>query len=139
MSRDGLLFPWVGEIHPRFHTPHRAIALQAAWAIVLVLTGTYRALFTRVVYTEWIFFALMAVGLVMLRRRPGYSPRVRVPGHPVIPIVFVLLSLYIVVDQVVAHPGESLTGLALVAVGWPIYYFSSRKTNEGAISSNTHD
>ena len=124
MSRDGLLFRWVGEIHPRYRTPHRAIALQAAWAVVLVLTGTYRALFTRVVYTEWIFFALMAVGLVLLRRRPDYVPRFRVPGHPLIPIVFVVSSLYIVFDQIIAHPGESLTGLGLVAIGWPVYYFT---------------
>ncbi len=69
MARDGLLFAWAAAIHPRFHTPHRAIVLQGAWAIVLVSTGTYRALFTRVVYTEWIFFALMAVGLMRLRAR----------------------------------------------------------------------
>lgn len=127
MSRDRLLFPWVGAVHQRFRTPHRAIAIQGAWAIVLVLTGTYRALFTRVVYTEWIFFALMAVGLILLRRRPGYAPRFRVAAHPIIPIVFVVSSLYIVFDQIVAHPVESLSGLALVAVGWPVYYFTVRK------------
>src|SRR5258708_15909840 len=82
MSRDGLLFRWVGEIHPRYRTPHRAIALQAAWAVVLVLTGTYRALFTRVVYTAWIFFALMAVGLVLFPPPPASLPRLRLPGHP---------------------------------------------------------
>ena len=71
MARDRLLFAWAAAIHPRFRTPHRAILLQGAWAIVLVSTGTYRALFTRVVYTEWIFFALMAVGLMRLRRRPS--------------------------------------------------------------------
>src|SRR5260370_36614643 len=139
MSRDRLLFRWMGTIHQQYGTPHRAIALQAVWAIVLVLTGTYRALFTRVVYTEWIFFALMAVGLVLLRRRPGYAPRFRVPGHPIIPIVFAVSSLYIVIDQIMAHPGESTVGLALVVVGWPVYSFSSRRTKEGAIRSNTHD
>ena len=126
MARDGLLFTWVGAIHERHRTPHRAIGIQALWAVVLVLTGSYRALFTRVVYTEWIFFALMAVGLVLLRRRADYVPRFRVAGGAVIPIVFVLSSLYIVVDQVVAHPGESVTGLLLVAAGWPVYYFTVR-------------
>jgi len=141
MSRDRLLFPWLGEIHQRFRTPHRAIALQAVWATVLVLTGTYRALFTRVVYTEWIFFALMAVGLVLLRRRPGYSPRFRVPAHPIIPIVFIVSSLYIVFDQVVAHPGESLSGLALVAIGWPVYYFAVRNrfSSLRSVRQQNHD
>ncbi|NIP79115.1 MAG: APC family permease, partial [Gemmatimonadetes bacterium] len=74
MARDGLLFRWLGEVHPRYRTPHRAIVLQAVWASVLVSTGTYRALFTRVIYTEWIFFGLMAVGLILLRRGPGPTP-----------------------------------------------------------------
>jgi APA family basic amino acid/polyamine antiporter len=129
MSRDRLLLAWAGAVHPRFHTPHRAIAMQGLWAIVLVLTGTYRALFTRVVYTEWIFFALMAVGLILLRRRPGYTPRFRVAAHPIIPVVFVVSSLYIVVDQIVAHPVESLSGLGLVAVGWPVYYFTVQRSS----------
>ena len=54
------MFRWVGEVHPRFRTPHRAIVLQAIWASVLVSSGTYRQLFTRVIFTEWIFFAMMA-------------------------------------------------------------------------------
>jgi len=69
MAQDGLLFRWAGAIHPRHQTPHRAILLQAVWASVLVATGTFRTLFTLVVYTEWIFFGLMAVGLFRLRRR----------------------------------------------------------------------
>ncbi len=70
MARDGLLFKWVGAIHPRYKTPHRAIIIQAIWSSILVATGTYKQLFTRVVYTEWIFFGLMAVGLFVFRRRP---------------------------------------------------------------------
>ena len=80
MAGDGRWFGWLGAVHPRFNTPHRAIAIQAAWSSVLVATGTYRALFTRVVYTEWIFFAALAVGLALARRRPGYAPAYRMLG-----------------------------------------------------------
>ena len=60
MAQDGLLFKWVARrCTRRYRTPGRAIVLQAVWAAVLVLTGTYRELFTRVIYTEWIFFALL--------------------------------------------------------------------------------
>jgi APA family basic amino acid/polyamine antiporter len=69
MAQDGLLFRWAAAVHPRYHTPHRAIVMQGVWSCVLVATGTYRALFTRVIYTEWIFFGLMALGLIVLRRR----------------------------------------------------------------------
>ena len=128
MARDRLAPAWIGAIHDTYRTPHRAIIVQAIWAAVLVSTGTYRALFTRVVYTEWIFFALMAAGLVLLRRRPSYAPRFRVPFHPVIPVLFIVASLYIVLDQVIAKPGESLGGLAMVLVGWPVYLFTLRKS-----------
>jgi APA family basic amino acid/polyamine antiporter len=121
MARDGLLFGWAGEVHPRFRTPHRAIVLQAIWSSALVLTGTYRALFTRVVYTEWIFFALMAAGLVVLRRRPEYAPAYRVWGYPILPAAFVLSSALIVVNQIVSQPSESALGLLIVGIGWPVY------------------
>jgi len=127
MARDGLLWPWAGAIHPRFLSPHRAILLQAAWATVLVSTGSYRALFTRVVYTEWIFFALMAVGVMRLRGRVGYAPRCPVPGYPFVPIVFVVASLYVVANQIVSEPAQSLVGLLMVGAGWPIYAFLVRR------------
>jgi APA family basic amino acid/polyamine antiporter len=126
MARDGLLFRWAAAVHERFQTPHRAIALQAIWASVLVATGSYRVLFTRVVYTEWIFFALMAIGLIRLRRRPGYVPAYRVWGYPLVPIVFALSSLYIVANQIISEPKESAIGLVLVLIGLPVYWLTTR-------------
>jgi len=127
MARDGLLFRWIGAIHPRFQTPHRAIVLQALWSSVLVATGTYRALFTRAIYTEWIFFGLMAFGLFVLRRRAGYRPSYRTWGYPVVPALFVISSALIVLNQIVSAPLESSVGLLLVALGLPVYYFWLRK------------
>jgi Amino acid transporters len=126
MARDGLLFRWIGVLHPRFQTPHVAIVLQAVWASVLVATGSYRSLFTRVVYTEWIFFALMAAGLFILRRRPDYAPAYRTWGYPLVPIVFIVASAVIVGNQIAAEPMESVTGLLLVMAGLPVYYFWSK-------------
>jgi APA family basic amino acid/polyamine antiporter len=119
---DGLLPAWTGALHPRFLTPHNAILAQAVWASVLVATGSYRALFTRVVYTEWIFFGLMAAGIFVLRRRPGYAPRYRAWGHPVLPAIFIASTVIIVATQLVRQPIESITGLLFVLAGVPAYY-----------------
>jgi len=129
MARDGLIFRWAGETHPRFHTPHRAIVLQAIWSSVLVATGTYRVLFTRVVYTEWVFFGLLAIGLVILRRRR--RPRqYSVWGYPAVPVVFAIASAAIVLNHLVDRPVESATGLAFVLVGLPVYYlWTSRRSS----------
>jgi APA family basic amino acid/polyamine antiporter len=128
MARDRVAPAWLGAIHETHRTPHRAIVVQAIWASVLASTWNYSALVMQVVYTEWIFFALMAAGLIVLRRRPGYSPRFRVPFHPVIPVLFILASLYIVIDQIVATPRNAIVGLLLVLVGWPIYLFTLSKS-----------
>lgn len=129
MANDGVLFRWAGAIHPTYRTPHVAIGLQAIWSSVLVLTGTYRALFTRVIYTEWIFFALMAASLFFLRRRGGYAPAYRVPAYQLLAGLFVISSLTIVVHQIISQPGESFTGLALVLAGLPVYWFWTRRSS----------
>jgi len=126
MAQDGMLFKWMGAVHPVFGTPHRALAVQAIWSSVLALTNTYGALFSRVIYTEWIFFALMAAGLLRLRRRPGYAPAYRVWGYPAVPVIFIAASAVIVLMQISAVPRDSLIGLGMVLAGLPVYFLWAR-------------
>ena len=126
MARDGTIFQWMGAVHPRFGTPHRALAVQAVWASVLAATNTYGALFSRVIYTEWIFFAAMAAGLMLLRRRASYQPAYRIPAYPVIPALFIVASLVIVAMKIAEVPLDSAIGLGLVLVGWPVYLIWTR-------------
>jgi APA family basic amino acid/polyamine antiporter len=123
MAKDGLAFGWLGHVHPTYGTPSRAIVAQAVWASVLAATGVYRQLFTRVIYTEWLFFALMAGGVFLLRRRPDYRPGYRTWGYPAVPAIFIVASLAIVINQMAREPIEALTGLGIVALGAPAYYF----------------
>jgi len=122
MAEDGLLFQWMGALHPRYRTPYIATIVQGIWASVLVLTGTYGAIVSRVVYTEWIFFGALALGVMRLRRAAGYTPAFRARGFPIVPVLFALTCLAIVVNQIVSDPRESLAGLALVLVGLPVYF-----------------
>lgn len=126
MASDGLLFQWVGKIHEKYRTPYRSILIQAIWASVLVATGTYRELFTRVIYTEWIFFGLMAIGLFILRKRPGLKRDYSIWGYPIVPIVFIISAFAIVANQIYSDLSECLLGLSLVLVGYPVYYFWAR-------------
>jgi basic amino acid/polyamine antiporter, APA family len=122
MAQEGLAFRWLARIHPRFHTPHRAIGAQALWSCALVATGTYRALFTRVIYTEWLFFALMAAGLMRLHRRPGYDPPFRVSGYPAVPLMFGAAAVVVAAIQIAADPAQAGTGLLFVVLGLPVYF-----------------
>jgi len=126
MASENLAPQWLAAIHPRFHTPHRATVAQAVWSAALVATGTYRALFTRVVYTEWLFFALMTWGMFRARRMADYAPAWRIWAYPVIPLVFGLAALLVAAIQIAADPLQSATGLGIVVLGLPVYYFWMR-------------
>jgi basic amino acid/polyamine antiporter, APA family len=127
MARDGLIFRWLGAVHPTRRTPEQAIILQAIWSSILVATGTYRALVSRVVYTEWIFFGMMALGLILLRRRTDLQRAYSVWGYPIVPALFALAAFGIVVNQVLSKPMESAIGLSFVIAGLPIYYLWTYK------------
>ena len=122
MAQDGLAFRWMAAVHPTRQTPFLAIAAQAVWACVLVGTNSYRQLFTRVVYTEWLFFALLAAGLFVLRRNQQYQPQFLARGFPVGPALFIIASVGIALNQVRANPADSIIGLGLLLAGLPVYF-----------------
>jgi APA family basic amino acid/polyamine antiporter len=144
MADDGLLFKWMGRIHPTYRTPSAAIAMQAIWSSVLVWTGTYGVIVSRVVYTEWIFFGALAVGALWLRRSARYRPAFRAAGFPVAPLLFAAMCAAIVVNQIISDPQNSLTGLALVLVGLPVYLIwrpkdAGDRLSQSLLSAELHE
>ena len=107
------------------------------WSSVLVATNSYRELFTRVVYTEWLFFALLAFGLFVLRRRE-YKPVFLARGYPVLPAIFILASVGIVLNECAANPRGSAVGLGLLLLGLPVYFVWSRKVLKEAHADAHH-
>jgi APA family basic amino acid/polyamine antiporter len=133
MAQDGLAFRWMAALHPKRQTPYLAIAAQAVWACVLAATNSYRALFTRVIYTEWLFFALLAAGIFVLHRRGRYTPRFLAFAYPALPAISFLTSAAIAGNQIWAAPRDSFFGLGLLLSGLPIYFvWSHRSTSRRA-------
>lgn len=127
MANDGVFFKKVAEVHPTFHTPVFAILLQSLWAIVLILFwGTFEDLISYVVFTDWIFFALAAASVFILRKRSA-SGAYQTPGYPLTPIFFVALSIWFVLNTLVERPAQAWAGLILLAVGGLVYYFWKRQ------------
>jgi len=128
MARDGSFFRWCGAVHPQFRTPHLALALQGAWAILLVALGTYEQLFTYVMFAAWVFYALTGLAVMVLRRKLPDLPRpYRVFGYPLLPIVFVLTATWFVLNTLVERPVEGGIGTLIVAAGVPVYFFWRRR------------
>jgi len=126
MARDGLFFERLGRVHASFRTPVASLVVQALWSCVLVLfIGGFSELFTYVIFGGWIFYALAVASVVALRRKePRLERPFRVPGYPLVPIVFVLTAGALVANTLVASPRESSIGLAFIALGIPIYFLT---------------
>ena len=122
MARDGVFFRALADVHPRFGTPALAVAASAAWAMLLAVSGTFEQLFTYVVFASWIFAALAAGSVFVLRRRrPDAARPFRVPGYPVTPALFIAAAAAIVGNTILARPVQALIGLGVVATGVPAY------------------
>jgi basic amino acid/polyamine antiporter, APA family len=130
MGLDGRFLPALGRLHPRFQTPALAIALQAAWGVVLVLTGTYGELVDSVVFGDWIFFGLTVGSIFLFRRRLPLERRepgvFRTPGYPVLPALFVAAAVLVVISAIYSNPRRSAIGTALLATGVPVYLLYAR-------------
>ncbi|HEV2177465.1 MAG TPA: amino acid permease [Terriglobia bacterium] len=128
MAQDGLFFRWCGAVHPRFRTPHLSLLFQAAWAILLVGVGRYDQLFTYVIFAAWVFYALTALAVVILRRtRPDLPRPYRVHGYPWVPVIFVLAAALFIANTLAQKPLEAGVGCLIVALGIPVYFIWRRK------------
>ncbi len=122
-ARDGLFFSRFGQIHPRFRTPAFSLVLQGIWAGVLALSGTFETLLTYTMFGNWIFTALAAAAVVVLRRkRPEQERPYRTWGYPVTPLLYCALAAVLVAGSIAAHPLASLAGAGLMLTGVPGYY-----------------
>jgi APA family basic amino acid/polyamine antiporter len=133
MARDGLFFPRLARLHPRYRTPSTAIVFQAVWAVMLTLTGRYGELLDYVVFGDWIFFAAVTSTVFVFRgrERRGLEPselRFRMPAFPLVPFAFMLAALYVVVGSIASNPGNALKGTGLILLGVPVFLFFFRSS-----------
>jgi amino acid transporter len=127
MARGGLFFRSQGIVHPRFATPVVALLTQGVISSALALTGTYDQLFTYVVFAQFVFYALSAGAVMLLRRRAPDVPRpYRTWGYPVTPLVFIAFALWLVGNTIAESPRESAVGAGLILLGLPGYWYWKR-------------
>ena len=122
MADDRLFFRTVASVHPRYGTPHVAIALSAALGVFFVLTRTFEQLADTFVLTIWPFYGLAIAGLYRLRRKRPDLPRpYKVPGYPFVPAIFVAAVIYLVGNALIADPVWTGVTFAIVLAGVPVY------------------
>ncbi|HWZ60538.1 MAG TPA: amino acid permease [Gemmatimonadaceae bacterium] len=122
MAADGLFFRRAAVLHPRYRTPTVALGVQAVWAVVLTVSGTYGQLLDYVVFGDWIFFAAIAATLFIYRTRDPHEVGYRVPGYPVVPALFVVVALFVVASSVRSNPVNALIGSLIIETGIPVFF-----------------
>jgi APA family basic amino acid/polyamine antiporter len=128
MSRDGLFFKSVGKLHPRYKTPVAGLLVQAAWTVVLCISGTYGQLLDYIIFAELVFYILTIVGLFVLRVKQPDTPRpYKAWGYPVLPALYIVMAGWICIVLLRYKPQYTWPGLVLVLLGIPVYLFWSRR------------
>ncbi len=128
MSRDRLFFSRLGQINERTHVPVWSVLAQGAWGCVLAVSGTFDQLTDYVIFASWIFYGLTTTAVFVLRNKMPDAPRpYRTFGYPVMPILFVLVAAWLIINTLQTSPVESVMGLVLISLGLPLYLFYRRR------------
>jgi APA family basic amino acid/polyamine antiporter len=138
MSQDGLFFKSVGKLHPRYKTPAAGLLVQAAWATLLCVSGSYSQLLDYIIFAVLVFYILTIVGLFVLRfKRPDAPRPYKALGYPVLPALYIAMAGCICVVLLRYKPQYTWPGLVLVLLGIPVYLFWSRRPARQAPAGQT--
>jgi basic amino acid/polyamine antiporter, APA family len=138
MSIDKLFFNWTGKEHPRFKTPGNALLVHGVWSCILVISGSFDMLADMYTFISWIAYLMGAIGIFILRKKmPGASRPYKAWGYPLLSALFIAFASFYVVSTIWNdinnyNTGKtpvinSLLGLAITALGIPLYWYFNRK------------
>jgi basic amino acid/polyamine antiporter, APA family len=127
MARDRIFFRVADGIHPKYHSPGRALIFQVTLTSLMALTGTFEELTNLFIFAAWIFYGLAVVALFRLRKtEPNLARPYRCWGYPWVPGFFVLGALVLTINLWLVRPGRSTIGLLLILAGLPFYRYWTR-------------
>lgn len=129
-ARDGLLFRFIGHVHPRYNTPDTSLIAQVFLSIVAIWTlGSFQSLMEGFVFTMWIFYAMAALAVIVLRvKRPDEHRPFRCPGYPLVPAVFVLVAAAMTALSIASDPRSTLPWIGILLAGVPVYFIWQKLT-----------
>ncbi|MEO8138000.1 MAG: amino acid permease [Gemmatimonadota bacterium] len=127
MAEDRFFFSRARELHPTFKTPVFGLVAQAAWAMVLCLSGSYGNLLDYVIFASLLFYFFTVLALFRLRAtRPDVPRPVRAFGYPVVPALYMAAVFLLMVILLFEKPLYTWPGLVIVALGVPVFYLWRR-------------
>ena len=130
MSQEKFFPKKFSYVHPRFRTPYMGLIYSGAWSCILVISGTFDMLTNMVIFTEFLFIALLGIGLIKMKRKGIIKSKVIL--YPLSPVILILFSVALVVNTFIVIPIQSAVGLLFILAGVPVFYYYKKRKN-GAI------
>ena len=125
---DGSIAKVFGKVHPMYHSPYVSVITLGVWGAVLTLSGTYDQIASYVVFGSWFFYALTALGVIVLRRKMPHATRpYKAWGYPYATLLFVAIAGWFVYNTLVEDTRNALIGTVLLLISLPLYYFWTRR------------
>ena len=127
MSRDGLFFKQAAQLNDK-QVPSKALWVQCIWGCILCLSGQYNQLLEYSTFASLLFYMLTIAGVFILRKKEPHVERpYKAFGYPVIPALYIIITMGICIDLMIYKPLTTLSGLGIVFLGIPLYFFTSKK------------
>jgi APA family basic amino acid/polyamine antiporter len=126
LAERGMLPKWLMQLSSK-GVPINAVLAMGLWAIILTLSGTFDILTDIYIFVLWVFYGMTVVGLFVLRRtRPNADRPYRVWGYPFVPALFVMVTIYLLINTIVATPWRAVWGIMFIVSGFPVYEYFKR-------------
>ncbi len=123
MAKEGRFFKWAGYVHPKHRVPSKSLWLQFFWVVLLILLGKFNELLTFTVFVMVLFSSLAGVALFVLRKKyPNQKGIYHTWGYPIVPILYLIISFWILINTLFHRPGESVIGLLITLSGVVPFY-----------------
>ncbi len=126
MAKDGMMLETFEKLSVNA-VPLNGVIFQGVWASVLALSGSFDTLTDYVIFGSWIFYGLITSSIFIYRRKhPDLARPYKAFGYPVVPVVFLFVTGWLLISTMINTPVQSFTGLALIVLGVPIYYLLNK-------------
>lgn len=138
MAQDGLFFSNLARLSRRNRVPVGALLVQGVWACIIALSGSYDAITNYVIFASWIFYGLATASVFIFRRKlPDAERPYKTFGYPVVPIIFLIVTAWLLINTLLTAPAQSLTGIGLILLGLPVYFYWSRRIDNNREANDT--
>ncbi|HXF43363.1 MAG TPA: amino acid permease [Pyrinomonadaceae bacterium] len=129
MAQNGLMLKRLGQLSIT-GVPITALIFQGFLASILALTGSFDTLTNYVIFGSWIFYGLATSSIFIFRKRhPELDRPYKALGYPLVPVIFLLVTIWLLVRTLIDTPKESFTGALLILLGIPVYYIFIKRNN----------